>query len=131
MNKVILMGNLTKDPELTYTPNNVAVCKFTIAVQRSFAKPGEERQSDFINCVGWRNTAEFISKHFAKGRKIAVSGSIQVRNWDDAEGKKRYATEVVVDEAHFCDKKTDSNNSNSSDGFEPVDFNPDSDGLLF
>ena len=137
LNKVILMGNLTKDPELRYTATNVPVCSFTIAVTRSFAKPGEERQADFINCVAWRQTGEFISKYFTKGRKIAVSGALQTRTWDDQEGKRHFATEVVVDEAHFTDSKKDSEgesrpanafgreNSQNIEGFTPIDSDDD------
>ncbi len=106
MNKVILMGRLTKDPELRYTStNNTAKCNFTLAVDRRFSKPGEERQADFINIVAWRNTAEFCSKYFTKGLKVVVVGSLQNRSWDDNEGKKHYITEVVIDEAYFADSK--------------------------
>jgi single-strand DNA-binding protein len=79
LNKVILMGRLTKDPELRYTPSNVPVCTFTIAVDRNYAKQGEQRQADFIQVVAWRNNAEFVSKYFAKGRMIAIAGSLQTR----------------------------------------------------
>jgi len=103
MNKVTLMGRLTKDPELKSTTTGVSVCSFSIAVNRRFVKAGEERQADFINCVAWRQTAEFICKYFAKGRMIAVAGSIQTRNWEDKEGKRQYATEVVVEDAYFAD----------------------------
>ncbi len=102
LNKVILMGRLTRDPELKYTPSNVAVCSFSIAVDRRYARPGEQRQADFINIVTWRNTAEFVSKYFVKGQLINVCGSLQTRTWDDAQGVKRYATEVVADEVNFC-----------------------------
>lgn len=106
MNKVILMGRLTKDPELRYTSaNNTAVCSFTLAVDRKFSKPGEEKQADFIPIVAWRNTAEFCSKYFTKGLKVAVVGSMQTRNWDDNEGKKHYVTEVIADEAYFAESK--------------------------
>jgi len=103
MNKVVLMGRLTKDPELRSTGSGTSVCSFSIAVNRRFVKAGEERQADFINCVAWRQTAEFICKYFAKGRMIAVSGSIQTRTWDDKEGKRQYTTEVVVEDAYFAD----------------------------
>ena len=106
LNKVILMGRLTRDPELKYTPSNVAVCSFTIAVDRRHVKPGEQRQADFINIVTWRNTAEFVSGHFSKGQMINVVGSLQTRQRETPDGSKRYATEVIVDEANFCgDKK--------------------------
>jgi single-strand DNA-binding protein len=106
MNKVILMGRLTKDPELRYTASsNIPKCTFTIAVDRRFARQGEEKQADFFNIVAWRNQAEFCSKYFAKGLRVLVVGSLQNRSWDDNEGKKRYVTEVVVDEVYFADSR--------------------------
>lgn len=106
MNKVILMGRLTKDPELRYTSNNnTAVCSFSLAVDKRFAKQGEERQADFFNIVAWEKTAEFCSKWFQKGRQVVVVGRLQNRTWDDAEGKKHYATDVVAEEVHFADSK--------------------------
>jgi single-strand DNA-binding protein len=106
MNKVILMGRLTKDPELRYTStNNTARCTFTLAVDRRFSKPGEEKQADFINIVAWRNQAEFCSKYFTKGLKVVVVGSLQNRTWDDNEGKRHYITEVVADEVYFADSR--------------------------
>ena len=106
MNKVILMGRLTKEPELRYvTTNNTPVCTFTLAVDKKFQKQGEERQADFIPIVTWRNQAEFCSKYFVKGMRVAVVGSLQTRTYDDNEGVKRYITEVVADEAHFADGK--------------------------
>ena len=108
LNKAIIMGRLVRDPELRTTPSGVPVCSFTVAVDRSFVKQGEERQADFITCVAWRSTAEFVSKWFTKGRMINVVGSIQTRSWDDADGKKRYATDLVADEVNFCgDKRPD------------------------
>lgn len=107
LNKVVLMGRLTRDPELKYTPSNVAVVTFTIAVDRNYARSGEQRQTDFINIVAWRTTAEFVAKYFTKGQLIALGGSIQTRTWDDAEGKKHYVTEVVADEVHFAESKRD------------------------
>jgi single-strand DNA-binding protein len=106
MNKVILMGRLTKDPEVRYTStNNTAVCTFTLAVDRRFTKQGEEKQTDFFPIVTWQKTAEFCGKYLQKGRQILVSGRLQNRNWDDAEGKKHYITEIVADEVHFADSK--------------------------
>ena len=107
LNKVILIGRLTKDPELKYTPSNVAVTSFTLAVDRKFARQGEERGTDFINIVAWRSTAEFVAKYFTKGRPMAVCGSIQTRTWDDNENKRHYVTEVVADEVSFVDSKKD------------------------
>jgi single-strand DNA-binding protein len=103
-NKVILGGRLTSDIELKQTQSGVAVCSFTIAVNR---KASKEQQTDFLTCQAWRNTAEFISKYFKKGSSICITGSIQTRSWQDQNGQKRYATEVVVDEAMFVDSKND------------------------
>lgn len=134
MNKVILMGRLTKDPELRYSTNNNAVCKFTVAVDRRFQRQGEEKQADFISSVAFGKTAEFCSKFFQKGSRIAVVGSIQTRTWDDNDGKKHYVTEVVVDEAYFADSKkgeggpskaSTGNDAEQSDGFYPIDEDDD------
>lgn len=123
LNKAILMGRFTRDPELRSTPQGISTCSFSIAVDRNFVRAGEERKADFINCVAWRQTAEFISKYFKKGNLIAVEGSIQTRSWDDADGKKRYATEVVVSQAYFAESKKDSQSAGSFDGgFESADF---------
>ena len=112
LNKAIIMGRLTRDPELKTTPSGVSVCSFSVAVDRKFVKQGEERQADFINCVAWRQQAEFVSKYFTKGKMINVVGNIQTRSWDDANGNKRYATDVVADEINFCgDKSTNSSSS--------------------
>ena len=102
LNKVIIMGRITRDLELKYTPSNVAVCSFTVAVDRRFVRQGEERQTDFINVVAWRQQAEFVAKYSSKGRMINVVGSLQTRSWDDQNGNKRYATEVIADEINFC-----------------------------
>ena len=107
MNRAILMGRLTKDVEMRQTPNGNSVARFTIAVNRRFAKEGQQ-QADFINCVAWRQTGEFIARYFQKGSMIAVVGSIQSRSWDGQDGKKQYATEVVVDEAYFTGSKSES-----------------------
>lgn len=109
MNKVILMGRLTKEPETRYTSgNNTAVCSFTLAIDRRFHRQGEERQTDFIPIVVWSKLAEFCGKYFQKGRQVVVVGRIQTRSWDDNDGKKRYATEVVAEEAYFADSKATS-----------------------
>ena len=101
LNKAILMGRLTRDPEMRTTQGGTPVCSFTIAVDRRFKTQGGERQADFINCVAWRQQAEFVSKWFTKGRMIAVVGSIQTRSYTDRDGNNRTATEVVVDEVNF------------------------------
>ena len=113
MNKVILMGRLTKDVEMRQTPNNLSVARFTIAVNRRFVKDGGQ-QADFINCVAWRQTGEFIARYFQKGSMIAVVGSIQTRSWDGNDGKKQYATEVIVDEAYFTGSKTENTGGNTA-----------------
>ena len=105
LNKVILMGRLTKDPELRQTPSGVSVASFTLAVERSYAKPGEDKETDFINIIAWRNTADFVSKYFTKGQLVAISGKLQVRSWEDTSGQKRYATDVVADEVFFAESK--------------------------
>lgn len=107
MNRVVLVGRLTANPETRTTPNGVMVCNFTVACDRPYVKQGEERQADFINCIAWRQTGEFVSKYFVKGNRIALDGSIQTRSWDDKNGNKRYATEVVVDHAEFTQSKSE------------------------
>jgi len=109
LNKAILMGRLTRDPEIKYTQNNVAVCTFSIAVDRDYVQQGGQRQTDFINIVAWRKTAEFIGKYFAKGRMIVVCGSIQTRTWEGTDGRKNYATEIIADDVYFGESKKDSN----------------------
>ena len=113
LNKAIIAGRITADPELKSTPSGVPVTSFTVAVNRSYrAKNGEQPQADFINVTAWRNTAEFITRHFHKSSSICIVGSIQTRSWVDNQGQKRYATEVVADEAYFVDKKASAENSN-------------------
>ena len=106
-NKVILGCRLTADVELKATPSGVSVCSFSIAVNRKVGKDMEQK-ADFINCVAWRNTAEFISRYFKKGSCILIVGSVQNRTWLDEKGQKRYATDIVVDEAHFVESKSES-----------------------
>ena len=101
MNNCNFIGNLSKDPVLTETSNGVSVATFTIAVQRRFANADGERVADFINCVAWRNQAENISKYCKKGDKIAVTGSLQVRNYENKDGEKRYITEIIADSVEF------------------------------
>ena len=104
-NKVILVGNMTADPELKKTPSGVSVTSFSIAVNRRFTKQGEQPQTDFINIVAWRQTAEFVARYFNKGKPILVCGQLQTRSWTDQNGQKRYTTEVVADEATFVENK--------------------------
>lgn len=118
INKVILGGRLTADIELKATPNGVAVAQFTIATNRR----GKDAQTDFINCVAWRQTAEFVSKYFSKGSSICVVGELQQRSWEDKNGGKRYATEVIVSEALFVDSKSD---AQSAETASPANYIPD------
>lgn len=118
MNKIILMGRLTRDPETRYTQtNNTLVASFTLAVNRRFARQGEERQADFIPVVAWSKTGEFCSKYFKKGQQVGVIGRIQTRNWEDENKVKHYVTEVVAEEAYFADSKRDSDSTNFENTF--------------
>lgn len=103
MNKVQLVGRLTKDPEMKLTSNQTQYCNFTIAVDRRFKDANGQRQTDFINCVAWKQTAVFIQKYFGKGSRIGIAGSIQTRNYEDQEGQKHFITEVLAEEAEFVD----------------------------
>lgn len=105
MNSVCLMGRLTAEPELRHTQSQVSVTSFSIAVDRAYQVKGQERQTDFINIVAWRQTAEFICSYFHKGNRIAIQGSLQSRNYTDRDGNKRTAYEVVCDNAFFCESK--------------------------
>lgn len=111
LNKVILIGNLVADPELKKTPSGVSVTSFRIAVGRRFTGKDEAPQTDFIDIVAWRTTAEFITQYFAKGKPILVCGSIQTRNWTDQNGQKRYTVEVVADEVSFVGNKEQNTNA--------------------
>lgn len=114
LNRIALMGRLTRTPELRRTQNGTAVASFTLAVDRDYSgKDGGEKETDFIDCVAWRSTAEFISKYFTKGRMVVVAGRLQIRPWTDKDGNKRKATEVIVDSAYFGDSKRDSDNSDA------------------
>lgn len=118
LNKVILGGRMTADPELKQTNSGTPVLTFSIAVSRRFQKEGEQ-QADFINLVAWRQTAEFISRYFRKGSSICIVGNLQTRSWTDQNGQKRYATEVIVDEANFVDSKSE--NSQAEPSYEQND----------
>ena len=115
LNVIALMGRLVADPELRHTPNGIATCTFRIAVDRSFVRQGEERKADFIDIVAWRQSAEFVCKYFRKGNMIAVNGSLQTRNYEDKNGNKRTAYEVVADNIHFAESK-----SASAGGYAPA-----------
>ena len=112
LNHITIMGRLVRDPELRRTGSGVAVASFRVAVDRDFvSKEGGERKADFIDCVAWRQTGEFISKYFAKGRMIVVDGRLEMRDWTDKDGNKRTSAEIVVDNAYFGDSKRDGEGS--------------------
>ena len=138
MNKVFLMGRLVRDPELRMTATGTPVCSFSLAVDRSFARQGEERKADFFNIVAWRNQAEFCKKYLTKGTKIIVIGSIQNRSWDDQNGQKHYATDIIAEEINFAESKRSDNYTqnlpamsapiatpDSGSGFYPIDDDSD------
>lgn len=113
LNHITIMGRLTRDPELRRTATGVAVASFTVAVDRDYAEKDKDRETDFIDCVAWRATGEFVSKYFTKGSMIVVSGRLQVRNWTDKEGNKRKNAEVLVDNAYFGESKKSGGNTTS------------------
>lgn len=123
LNVAVIMGRLTADPELRHTNSGVAVTTFTLAVDRNYTPQGQERQADFIDVVAWRGTAEFVCKYFTKGRMMAVTGSIQTRNYEDKQGNRRKSTEIVADNISFADSRRDNNgggaygNAGSSGGY--------------
>lgn len=114
LNHITIMGRLTRDPELRRTGNGTAVASFTIACDRDIAPQGQDKETDFIDCVAWRQTGEFVSKYFTKGRMIVVSGRLQIRSWKDKDGNNRRTAEVVADHCYFGDSKTDSNHGGYS-----------------
>lgn len=128
MNKVILVGRLVRDPELRQTTSGASVCRFTVAVDRRFKGQDGERKADFIDCIAWRQGAEFVSRYFSKGRRIGIVGSIQTSTWEDKQGQRQYRTEVSVDETYFVDSKQDGENSGGGgQGYEqtaPTTFTP-------
>ena len=117
LNHIVLMGRLTRDPELRRTSSGIAVATFSLAVDRDFASGSTgERETDFIDIVAWRNTAEFVSKYFSKGRMAVVSGRLQIRNWTDKEGNKRRTAEIVADNVYFGDSKRDEQGGSNYSG---------------
>ena len=114
MNKVILIGRLTRDPEVKTTQKQIEVCSFTVAVDRRFKSANGEKQADFINCVAWRQQAKLLGQYFQKGSRIGIIGNIQSRSYDDKEGKRVYVTEVSVDEIEFLDSKRDGSNGSAA-----------------
>lgn len=142
MNKSILLGRLTKAPDIRYSQaNNMKIATFTLAVNRKYVKPGEERQADFINIVSYSKLADFVEKYLSQGIQICVSGRIQTRNWEDNNGIKRYATEIIAEEIDFADspKKADesilwstpSNNNQAADNTDDGVITSDGDDLPF
>lgn len=129
LNRIVLIGRLTRDPELRYTPNGVAVCNFTLAVDRPFAKEGQQ-QADFINCQVWQKQAEASAKYLVKGKMAAVDGRLQIRTYDDKDGQKRWVTEVVAETVRFLSPKNNDNSNDNSNDFiagevqEPIDDLP-------
>jgi len=117
LNHITIMGRLTRDPELRRTGSGIAVASFTVAVDRDFGgRDGGEKETDFIDCVAWRQTGEFVSKYFTKGRMIVVSGRLQIRSWTDKDGNKRRTAEVVADNCYFGDSKRDGDNGSAYGG---------------
>ena len=117
LNHITIMGRLTRDPELRRTGSGIAVASFTVAVDRDFGgRDGGERETDFIDCVAWRQTGEFVSKYFTKGRMIVVSGRLQIRSWTDKDGNKRRTAEVVADNCYFGDSKRDGDSGSAFGG---------------
>ena len=115
LNHITIMGRLTRDPELRRTGSGIAVASFSLAVDRDFSpRDGGERETDFIDCVAWRQTGEFVSKYFTKGRMAVVSGRLQIRSWTDKDGNKRRTAEVVADNVYFGDSRRDGDSGNSS-----------------
>ena len=121
MNKVVLIGRLTRDPELRYSGNNIPVASFSLAVNRTFSNQQGEREADFINIVVWNKQAETVKNYLTKGSQVAIEGRIQTRSYDDQNGQKRYVTEVVANNVEFVGSKNSSNNSNNMN--EPVSNN--------
>ena len=120
LNKVILIGHMTANPELKLTPSGVGVCSFSIGVSRRYTKG--EQQTDFITIVAWRQQAEFVSKYFKKGQAICVCGQLQTRTWTDNNGNKRYATEVIADEVSFVERKENAAETQISDSAVTYDY---------
>ncbi len=122
LNSIIIMGRLTADPELRSTSSGLSVTSFTVAVDRGYVRAGEEKKADFIPVVAWRQTADFVSKYFRKGSMIAVQGSLQSRSYEDKNGNKRVAYEIIADQVSFCGSKAESGAGNY-DSVSPSSYN--------
>ena len=114
LNKITMMGRLTRDPKLCHTQSGNSVVSFTLACDRDFAAQGAEKETDFIDVVAWRNTADFVSKYFSKGRMAVVAGRLQIRNWEDKDGNKRKTAEIVAESVYFGDSKRDGQNASAA-----------------
>ena len=128
LNKIFIMGRLTRDPELRHTQSGTAVASFSLAVDRDFKEQDGSRVTDFIDCVAWRSSAEFVDKYFSKGRMAVVEGRLQIRDWTDKEGGKRRSAEVIADNVYFGDSKPKEDGAPSADadfGAPPSGFTPD------
>ena len=126
LNHIVIMGRLTRDPELRYTQSQTPVASFSLAVERDFGgRDGGEKQTDFIDCVAWRQTAEFVSKYFSKGSMAVVSGRLQIREWQDKEGNKRRTAEIVADNVYFGESKKSDSDSKPRPAGKPIDVHND------
>ena len=120
LNKVVIMGRFTKDPELRRTGSGTAVTSFSLACDRDFKSQSGEKETDFIEVIAWKNTAEFVSKYFSKGRMAVVEGRLQIRDWTDKSGNKRTTAEVVADNVYFADSKRSESNDNQKENFNAL-----------
>ena len=120
LNKIIIMGRLTRDPELRRTGSGTAVTSFSLACDRDFKSQSGEKETDFIEVIAWKNTAEFVSKYFSKGRMAVVDGRLQIRDWTDKAGNKRTTAEVVADNVYFADSKRSESNDNQKENFNAL-----------
>lgn len=131
LNTITIMGRMTRDPELRRTESGIAVASFTLACERDYAPQGGEKETDFINVVCWRSTAEFVDKYFSKGRMAVVSGRLQIRDWTDKEGNKRRSAEILADRVYFGDAKRDGDAQESKSDFTEIPNDEEDENLPF
>ncbi len=131
LNTITIMGRMTRDPELRRTESGIAVASFTLACERDYAPQGGEKETDFINVVCWRSTAEFVDKYFSKGRMAVVSGRLQIRDWTDKEGNKRRGAEILADRVYFGDAKRDGDAQESKSDFTEIPSDEEAETLPF
>ena len=125
LNKIVIMGRLTRDPELRNTQSGLSVTSFTLAVDRDYkSKDTGEKETDFIDCVAWRSTADFVKNYFSKGRMAVVEGTLQIRPWKDKDGNNRRSAEVIVNQIYFADSKKDGTSSNAEASYSAPSYNP-------